>query len=166
MVTERSREDIWAILDRVPDPEIPSVSICDLGIVREVDVDRVPPLVTLTPTYSGCPATELIRDAIRDALKAAGIETVSFETRLSPPWTSEWLSERGKLGLRREGIAPPAESPALGTQQVIRFVSKPPSCPRCNAKTTTRLAEFGATACKALYRCEACGEPFEYFKPI
>jgi ring-1,2-phenylacetyl-CoA epoxidase subunit PaaD len=139
-------EEVWAVLERVPDPEIPVLSVVDLGIVREVAADRV----AITPTYTGCPATQVIERDIRAALDAAGFEHVRIDTVLSPPWTTEWISEAGKAKLRAYGIAPPT------TQQV--------ECPQCGSTDTEELSRFGSTPCKAQWRCRACLEPFDLFK--
>lgn len=155
---------VWKVLEAVPDPEIPVVSVCDLGIVREVraDGDRIE--VVVTPTYSGCPATEMIARGIREALEAAGARQVQVHRRLSPPWSTEWISAYGRARLREYGIVPPQL--AAGEAAVIYMVPRALECPCCGSHRTTRLSQFGSTACKALWRCEACGEPFEYFKPI
>jgi ring-1,2-phenylacetyl-CoA epoxidase subunit PaaD len=155
----------WEALQQVPDPELPAVSVCDLGIVREVHASPDGITVVVTPTYSGCPATEMIEAAIREALQNAGAGGVTVETRLSPAWTSDWLTSEARVKLHAHGIAPP-QAAVDGQTQPLRFVPRAPSCPRCGARNTTRLSEFGSTACKALYRCERCREPFEYFKPI
>jgi ring-1,2-phenylacetyl-CoA epoxidase subunit PaaD len=155
----------WQVLQQVPDPELPAVSVCELGIVREVHAGLDGVRVVVTPTYSGCPATEMIDAAIRAALQGAGAGAVTVETRLSPAWTSDWVTSEARAKLREHGIAPP-RSAANGETQPLRFVPPAPACPRCGARTTVRLSEFGSTACKALYRCEQCREPFEYFKPI
>ena len=153
----------WRVLAEVPDPEIPVISVTELGIVRDVKAADESLTVVVTPTYSGCPATEAIETAIRDALREAGAGEVRIETRLAPPWTSDWLDPAAAEKLRRHGIAPPGSSAAA---QRVRVAPRPPACPRCGSRDTERLSEFGATACKALYRCTACREPFEYFKPI
>ena len=153
----------WRVLAQVPDPEIPAISVTELGIVREVRHENDALTVVVTPTYSGCPATEVIEAAIRAALREAGAQDVRIETRLFPAWTTDWLTPAAAQKLRAYGIAPP--QPAAGAQP-LRFVPPAPACPRCGAKHTERLSEFGATACKALYRCNACREPFEYFKPL
>lgn len=159
----------WAVLDRVPDPEVPVISVCELGIVREVVADGDALAVVLTPTYSGCPATEVIEADIRAALLAAGLGPVSVRMQRAPAWTTEWISAAGRRKLREYGIAPPG--PVDATQGVaMRFVPRRKAaaldCPRCGSPDTECLAAFGSTACKALYRCRACGEPFEHFKPI
>jgi ring-1,2-phenylacetyl-CoA epoxidase subunit PaaD len=144
---------IWALLAEVPDPEIPVLSIVDLGIVRHVRQDLDGRLhVGLTPTYSGCPATEVIRIAVRAALDAGGYVDAVLEEVLSPPWTSEWLTSAARAKLTAFGIAPPEWQAPLVT------------CPRCGSRATERVSEFGSTPCKAHYRCSACQEPFDYFK--
>ena len=158
-----TEEQAWSVLRKVPDPEIPVISITELGIVRDVRVDQDVVTVTVTPTYSGCPATEVIAASICDALQAAGAGNVRTETRLSPPWTTDWIAPEAAEKLRVHGIAPPG---VRATTQTLRFVPSPPRCPRCGARKTIRVSEFGSTACKALYRCPSCLEPFEYFKPI
>ncbi len=162
-MTTITEDQAWSVLRTVPDPEIPVISITELGIVREIRTEQDAVTVVVTPTYSGCPATEVIADSICDALEAAGAGSVHIETRLSPPWTTDWLAPEGAEKLRVYGIAPPG---ARSTARTVRFVSPPPQCPRCGEKKTTRVSEFGSTACKALYRCPSCLEPFEYFKPI
>ncbi|KMN35704.1 MULTISPECIES: 1,2-phenylacetyl-CoA epoxidase subunit PaaD [Chromobacterium] len=160
----------WRALERVPDPEVPVVSLCELGIVRRVRRVDGDLEVTLTPTYSGCPATEAIAASVRQALGRAGETRVVLRTQLSPPWTTDWISAAGRDKLRRYGIAPPEPGGAaeVGGKdwQPLRFQPASPACPRCGSRRSRRLSQFGATACKALYRCEACLEPFEYFKPI
>ena len=143
----RIAKGIWAVLAEVPDPEIPAVSVVDLGIVREVSAERV----TITPTYSGCPATLFIEQNIRDALDAAGFRSVSIETMLSPPWTTEWISDAGKAKLAVYGIAPP-DLAATAT------------CPQCGSTDTEEVSRFGSTPCKAQWRCRDCLEPFDRFK--
>jgi ring-1,2-phenylacetyl-CoA epoxidase subunit PaaD len=154
----------WDVLGRVPDPEIPAISVTELGIVRDVQAveDRVD--VVVTPTYSGCPATEAIERSIREALAAAGARDVHVRQQLSPAWSTDWIAEDARERLRAYGIAPPGERPAAD-QQPLSFVPRV-SCPRCGSADTERLSQFGSTACKALYRCRACREPFEYFKPL
>jgi ring-1,2-phenylacetyl-CoA epoxidase subunit PaaD len=155
----------WEVLDAVPDPEIPVLSVCDLGIVRDVRTEGGTISVTVTPTYSGCPATETISGDIRGALLGAGAEHVEVRTRLDPPWSTDWISEGGREKLRRHGIAPP-HAVASDTPRPVRIFGRAVQCPRCGSACTTRLSAFGSTACKALYRCEACREPFDYFKPL
>ncbi len=164
----------WAVLDGVPDPEVPAVSVCDLGIVRAVHeraaADGGGLEVVLTPTYSGCPATDVIEASVVEALVAAGFGPIVVRLQRSPAWSTDWLSAEGRRKLREYGIAPPGER-APDAAQPIRLVgmrARAPviTCPRCGDKHTERLSAFGSTACKSLYRCLACREPFEYFKPI
>jgi ring-1,2-phenylacetyl-CoA epoxidase subunit PaaD len=166
--TTRS-ERAWSVLAQVLDPEVPVLSVCELGIVREVVADAHGTRVVLTPTYSGCPATEVIAASVREALDAAGLGPVSVSHRLAPAWTTDWISAEGRRKLREYGIAPPSGLAALaGAAVPIRIVRReaPLACPRCDSTDTERLSAFGATACKALWRCRACREPFEHFKPI
>ncbi|HUL19047.1 MAG TPA: 1,2-phenylacetyl-CoA epoxidase subunit PaaD [Steroidobacteraceae bacterium] len=154
----------WAILEDVPDPEIPVLSITDLGIVRYVRCDADGQLhVGLTPTYSGCPATEVIRQSVRAALQAHGCADVQLEEVLSPPWSSDWVSAAGRAKLTAFGIAPPAT--AVSSPRQLRGTPRI-ACPRCASPDTERISEFGSTPCKAHYRCASCGEPFDYFKCI
>lgn len=155
----------WDALAGVPDPEVPVLSVVDLGIVRELAVgaqDRVE--VTLTPTYSGCPATEVIEAAVVDALRRAGAREVQVSHRLDPPWTTDWIGAAAAEKLRAYGIAPPHLKAAEA--QPLRFHPRGIACPRCGSTNAQLLSAFGATACKALYRCLDCREPFELFKPI
>jgi ring-1,2-phenylacetyl-CoA epoxidase subunit PaaD len=155
-------EHIWALLASIPDPEIPVLSIVDLGIVRYVrraDDERVH--VGLTPTYSGCPATDVIRALVRSVLDRAGQQEALIEEVLFPPWTSEWLSEEGRAKLRAFGIAPPEDAVASPKRL---WPAGAVSCPRCGSRASERVSEFGSTPCKAHYRCGACAEPFDYFK--
>jgi ring-1,2-phenylacetyl-CoA epoxidase subunit PaaD len=160
-------EQAWAVLHTVPDPEVPALSLTDLGIVRDVRADHPGLEVVLTPTYSGCPATEVISQSVVDALDAAGLGPVRITMQRAPAWTTDWMSEDGRRKLREYGIAPPGPVDlAAGTP--IRIVRRAAAvaCPRCGSEHTERLSAFGSTACKALYRCIACREPFEHFKPI
>jgi len=150
VTTALSKAQVYEWLADVPDPEIPVLSILDLGIVREVTVkDKV--TVTLTPTYSGCPATEAIESSVLEALKSHGVDEIAIRRVLSPPWTTDWISEDGREKLRKYGIAPPSKSLEI-------------ACPQCESLNTERVSEFGSTACKASWRCCDCLEPFEYFK--
>jgi len=164
---------LWSWLEQVPDPEIPAVSVVDLGIVRDVVWDPVEGdvcIVTVTPTYSGCPATDVIGNQIRDALEAHGVARVRLELQLSPAWTTDWLSQAAREKLRVYGIAPPVaggvSEQAVDLSQLRRNVGSTPSveCPRCGSSRTELTSQFGSTPCKALYRCNACLEPFDYFK--
>ncbi|MDO8773622.1 MAG: 1,2-phenylacetyl-CoA epoxidase subunit PaaD [Burkholderiaceae bacterium] len=159
----------WAVLQTVLDPEVPVVSVCELGIVRDVLLQGDGLQVVLTPTYSGCPATELIESNVVAALVAAGLGPVSVTLQRAPAWTTDWISAEGRAKLRDYGIAPPG--PALPDDAVVmQFMPrrKAPAlnCPRCGSSNTERISAFGSTACKALYRCLACKEPFEHFKPL
>jgi ring-1,2-phenylacetyl-CoA epoxidase subunit PaaD len=148
----------------VPDPEIPVLSIVDLGIVRHVHHDAAGRVhVGITPTYSGCPATEVIRGEVRKALGAGGFHDALLEEVLSPPWSSAWLTSAGRQKLQAFGIAPPQAELARP-----RHLWQAPAvtCPRCASPGAQRVSEFGSTPCKAHYRCRACGEPFDYFKCI
>jgi len=149
---------IMAALAAVPDPEIPVISVVDLGIVRGVRAD--PPAVLITPTYSGCPATIAIETAVRVALDAAGFAFVPVETLLSPPWTTDWISEQGRDRLREYGIAPPPRGAAARSLRG----DEPVECPRCGSTDTMEVSRFGSTPCKALWRCRSCLEPFDRFK--
>ncbi len=164
----------WAVLDTVPDPEVPALSLRDLGVVREVivrDGEAAAGLeVVLTPTYSGCPATEVIAQSVKAALEEEGLGPVTVTHRLAPAWTTDWISESGRRKLREYGIAPPDH---LGEHNASTLAARPIrlrprnlACPRCGSTDTERLSAFGSTACKALHRCLACREPFEHFKPI
>ncbi len=157
-------EQAWDVLARVADPEIPVISVTELGIVREVRAGAAAVEVVVTPTYSGCPATEVIARSIETALRDAGADEVRVETRLAPPWTTDWIAPEAQEKLRRYGIAPPGRAAAAQVQP-LSFVPRV-DCPMCGSTHTERLSAFGATACKALYRCRDCREPFEFFKPI
>ena len=155
----------WSALRAVKDPEIPVLNIVDLGLIRHVIVTAQGVLeVGLAPTYSGCPATAVIRGSVGAALRAAGFVEASIIEVLSPPWTSDWLTAEGREQLRRYGIAPPAS--AVGSPRQIWRAAPPVCCPRCESVATEELSRFGSTPCKALYRCKTCLEPFEYFKCI
>lgn len=155
MVTTRPAiNDVWSWLDEVPDPEIPVISVVDLGIVREVAWQGETLEVTVTPTYSGCPATSVISFEIESALRSRGVEQVRLRTQIAPPWTTEWLSDKGRKKLEAYGIAPPR--PAGG----------PERCPLCKSPDVARISQFGSTPCKAQWRCNDCLEPFDYFKCI
>lgn len=159
-------ERAWAALHGVLDPEVPALSVCDLGIVRDVREDGTGLEVVLTPTYSGCPATEAIERAVRQALDDAGLGPVRVRLQRAPAWTTDWISDEGRRKLREYGIAPPGAVPDAGTATIRLMPRTPVACPRCGSTHTERLSAFGSTACKALYRCLACREPFEHFKPI
>jgi ring-1,2-phenylacetyl-CoA epoxidase subunit PaaD len=153
----------WAVLGGVLDPEVPALSVCDLGIVREVLIAEDGGLhVVLTPTYSGCPATEVISENVCAALDAAGLGPTRTSLRRAPAWSSDWISAEGRHKLHAYGIA----APGPAGESTVHVIARGVTCPRCNSRQTERLSAFGSTACKAMYRCLACHEPFEHFKPI
>lgn len=162
---QATNEQIWAWLADVPDPEIPVISVVDLGIVREVALEGDECIVTITPTYSGCPAMQVIADSIEAALKAHGVQRLTMKTRLSPAWTTDWMSEAGKGKLKGYGIAPPAQQVIDISRLSRRGVEDIKiTCPNCGSDHTRITSQFGSTPCKALYRCNDCLEPFDYFK--
>ncbi len=160
---------VWTLLETVPDPEIPVLSVVDLGIIRHVHFSQSRDggpwqlRVGVTPTYSGCPATEVIRRSVVSALVRAGCGNAIVEDVLSPPWTSDWLSDEGRRKLQLYGIAPP-EKCVSSPRQLFRPATV--ACPRCGSRATEQLSEFGSTPCKAHYRCTSCLEPFDHFKCI
>lgn len=145
---------VWQWLGQIPDPEIPVISLTDLGIIRDVAWEGDTLIVTVTPTYSGCPATSIINLDIEAALRGHGIEKLTLERRLSPAWTTDWLTDEGRAKLEKYGIAPP--QPAGGPQH----------CPHCKSPQVEKISQFGSTPCKAQWRCQDCLEPFDYFKCI
>ncbi|MCK0139287.1 1,2-phenylacetyl-CoA epoxidase subunit PaaD [Aliiroseovarius sp. F47248L] len=149
-----SVDTIWDWLDQVPDPEIPVISLVDLGIIRDVQWEGDMLNVTVTPTYSGCPATTIINLDIQTALKNHGIEKLTLHRQLSPAWTTDWLTDKGKAALEKFGIAPPSAK------------GEPERCPNCGGHDLEHTSQFGSTPCKALWRCRDCLEPFDYFKCI
>ena len=165
MVNNISREQIYEWLADVKDPEVPALSVLDLGIVRDISVGNdgngSMVTVTITPTYSGCPAMDVISISIRMALAGYGISDVIINQQLSPAWTTEWMTEEGKRKLKEYGIAPPNRK---AFQPLGLFEDEDVECPRCHSRHTQMVSQFGPTSCKALYKCENCKEPFEYFK--
>ncbi len=150
-----SEAQIWAWLEGVPDPEIPVISVVDLGVIRAVDVGSSDDVkITITPTYSGCPAMSIIALDIRTALEKRGVENLTLETKIAPPWTTDWLSAKGRAQLEDYGIAPP------------RAAGGPAHCPQCKSRQVEKISRFGSTPCKAQWRCTSCLEPFDYFKCI
>lgn len=182
-----SVDQVWQWLDQVPDPEIPVISLVDLGIIRELRYDDDTLVVVVTPTYSGCPATSIINRDIEAALHGHGVKLLRLERRLAPAWTTDWISEKGRARLREYGIAPPmgesspddqaavdasgsGAKPGTGAKRIWLKQdgadSRPVPCPRCGSRHTARVSQFGSTPCKASYRCLDCLEPFDYFKCI
>ena len=158
MVTEN---EIWHYLEEVFDPEIPVLTIVDLGVVRSVLLKNLECLVVITPTYSGCPAMKLIEEEVISKLKEKGVDNVKVELTLSPAWTTDWISENGRAKLLEYGIAPPQDE----VDKSVLF-SEPTNvpCPQCKSKNTRMISQFGSTACKAHYQCNDCLEPYDYFK--
>ncbi|TAF50681.1 MAG: phenylacetate-CoA oxygenase subunit PaaJ [Sphingobacteriia bacterium] len=152
--------EIKAILETVSDPEIPVLSVLDLGVVRNMSKEGDAVTIQLTPTYNGCPAVDAMSMSIKLALLSAGYKTVHIETVLSPAWTSDWISDEGKQKLKAYGIAPPIGK-SLYPEDMENLT---PPCPQCGSEETTLVSAFGSTACKALFRCISCKEPFDYFK--
>ena len=162
--------EIWDLLGGIPDPEIPVISIVELGIVREVTFDGPTLVVSVTPTYSGCPATEVIARDIADTLRQAGYSDHRIRTQLAPAWTTDWIEPAALERLRVYGIAPPGERVATQRVDVSGLRRRAPqraiACPRCGSLRTHELSPFGSTPCKAQHRCDDCLEPFDYFKPF
>ncbi len=157
----------YEIAAGTPDPELPMVTVADLGILRAVDETAGGVVVTITPTYSGCPAMREIGQDVRGRLERAGFAPVTVRTRLAPAWSSDWITEEGQRKLAAAGIAPPPAAPRRSGPVPLTLGPRPaPSCPRCGSPDTRRTAEFSATACKSLHRCDHCGEPFEAVKPL
>ncbi|HVZ78105.1 MAG TPA: 1,2-phenylacetyl-CoA epoxidase subunit PaaD [Gemmatimonadaceae bacterium] len=160
-----SRDDLYRIVGEVKDPEVPVLSVVELGIVRDVQADGSHVTVTLTPTYSGCPAMRTIEQDIRDTLATHGITDVSVETVYSPAWTTDWIGPEAREKLRQFGIAPPGPAEQGGLITLTRRRTPVP-CPFCGSSNTERRSEFGSTACKAIHFCNACRQPFDEFKPF
>ena len=151
MVKEISTHTIWELLKTIPDPEIQAISIVDLGIVRKVHFEETTLHITVTPTYSGCPAMSFMKDEIIRHLELEGITNYQVNTSLAPAWTTDWMSDEVKAKLKEAGIAPPSNNNI---------------CPQCDSSEVEVISDFGSTACKALYKCNQCNEPFHYFKQI
>ena len=169
LVDPTRAERAWAVLATVLDPEVPALSVRDLGIVRDVIEHDDGLEIVLTPTYSGCPATEVIAQDCLAAIAAAGLGAARVTLRRAPAWTTDWISDEGRRKLRDYGIAPPGPvEPGAGVaMRIVRRRAAPAlACPRCGSVQTEQLSAFGSTACKSLHRCTACREPFEHFKPI
>ncbi len=164
MTLVQQTKRLWELLDSVEDPEVPVISIVDLGIVRDIQInDANMVIVTITPTYSGCPAMEYIEKGIKQCLVDNGYQLQEIKTVLHPAWTTDWLSVKGREKLKAYGIAPPVNSP---NKNELFSEPKEIECPQCHSKNTKMISQFGSTACKALYKCEDCLEPFDYFKCI
>ena len=156
-------KQIWSILETVMDPEVPVLSITDLGIVRDVKIENDSVEVVITPTYTGCPAMDVISMNLRFALMSHGFKNINIKQVLSPAWTTDWMTEEGKQKLKEYGIAPPNPKQQVCDEQLFA-PHEAVQCPRCESYHTHRISEFGSTACKALYKCDDCKEPFDYFK--
>lgn len=153
-------ENIYSLLSEIPDPEIPVITISELGILRSVEMENDKVVVTITPTYSGCPAMKMIEDEIKKSLKENGIENVSVKMVYTPAWTTDWMNDEAKEKLRKYGISPPGKLNKLNSISGDSAVS----CPRCGSKDVKLVSHFGSTACKAIYTCNNCREPFDQFK--
>lgn len=166
--TELLAARAWDAAATVLDPEIPVLSIADLGMLREVRVDdRMHATVVITPTYSGCPAMETIGREVREALERVGFHEADVRQVLQPAWTTEWMSPEGRRRLEEYGIAPPSRRPAPGGPVEVQLSARPAiRCPRCGSPQVRELSRFGSTSCKALYQCASCAEPFDYFKVL
>ncbi|MDQ0146010.1 1,2-phenylacetyl-CoA epoxidase subunit PaaD [Pseudarthrobacter niigatensis] len=164
--TRTPEQKAWDIAATVVDPEIPVLSIADLGILRKVDVAGGDVTVTITPTYSGCPAMDAIRDDLHTAFKKEGYGDVHVDLVLAPAWTTDWMTEAGKQKLQEYGIAPPSGNSRAGGHSGPIRLSLAVKCPQCNSLNTKELTRFGSTSCKALYVCQDCKEPFDYFKVL
>jgi ring-1,2-phenylacetyl-CoA epoxidase subunit PaaD len=166
--TNISTQQIWQILDQITDPEIPVISIVDLGIVRHIHRDEKGIEIFITPTYSGCPAMDVISMNIRMELLQIGFSNIKITQQLSPAWTTDWMTEKGKAQLKAYGIAPPQTlSEKSHSNRIDKMLFNDEvmvECPQCQSKKTKLLSQFGSTACKALYQCQDCKEPFDYFK--
>lgn len=155
-------DEIWAALDEIMDPEIPVVSMVELGIVREVQTQDDTVIVSMTPTFAGCPALDVMRNAIVEKLRGRGIENVQVKTVLSPPWTTDWITEPARAKLKTFGLAPPP----LHGGNVALYFDAPVACPYCSSTNTRVTNNFGPTLCRAIYFCRSCHQPFEQFKPL
>lgn len=147
-------QDIWNWLSEVPDPEIPVISLVDLGVIRDVAIDNSAVTITITPTYAGCPATSVINFEVENALRSRGVTEITLKRQLSPAWTTDWIAQEAMTKLENYGIAPP------------QAAGGPERCPQCKSKNVERISQFGSTPCKAQWRCQDCLEPFDYFKCI
>ncbi len=161
----KTAEDIFTLLSEIPDPEIPVISIIELGVIRNIEIINDSTIsLKITPTYSGCPAMKQIEDDVRKKLSENGFTTIDIKTIFSPPWTTDWITPAAKEKLRKYGIAPPENS--TEDKSWLTGKVKNIACPRCKSLNTKLISQFGSTACKALYQCQDCQEPFDYFKCI
>ena len=160
--TQSHLSHLISLISEIPDPEVPVITIAELGILRDVKNENGKIIVTITPTYSGCPAMKAIENEIAEILKANSIERFEIKYTYSPAWTTDWLNDTAKEKLRAYGIAPPEKTSS--DKNVLSLQQKIKSCPRCKSTNTEMISAFGSTACKALFRCKNCGEPFDYFK--
>lgn len=168
-IAEATRATVWDLAAAVPDPELPMVTLADLGILRSATVDGQAVTVTITPTYSGCPAMREMSADLRNRLERAGFDNVTVRTQLSPAWSSDWITAQGRAKLAAGGIAPPGSATRREAGPVPLTLLAPPrsvTCPYCGSASTRETAAFSGTACKALRRCESCHEPFEHVKEI
>ena len=162
MSVATTTDALWALLEEVKDPEVPVISVVELGVLRNIELAAETINITITPTYSGCPAMQVMEDDMRACLAKHGYEKVNFTTVLSPAWTTDWLTDSAKEKLREYGIAPPEQ--ATSDKSFLTGQPKSVTCPNCGSRNTAMLSQFGSTACKALYKCSDCLEPFDYFK--
>ena len=158
-----SKEEIWTVLEEIPDPEIPVISINELGVLREIKKEPSGFVITITPTYSGCPAMNQIETDIKNKLAELGVKKYSINLQYHPAWTTDWMSAEAKDKLLEYGISPPNKSV---DKSALLGVKKTPICPKCKSLNTKMISQFGSTACKALYQCNECLEPYDYFKCI
>ena len=165
-IVDFTNKQLWKQLESVPDPEIPVVGIVEMGIVRYVSITNGSVEVTMTPTFSGCPALHVIRDSIENAIRDLGIESVEVKTVLSPPWSTDWITEEAKQKLKEYGITPPVAAPKHNGENLIQLDVSPMICPRCDSINTETKNTFGPTLCKSIHYCNNCNEPFESFKAI
>ena len=158
-----SSDSIFTLLSEIPDPEIPVISITDLGIIRNINSVDDKLIISITPTYSGCPAMKQIEDDIKIKLKENGFTNVEIKMVYAPAWTTDWINDEAKEKLRKYGIAPPEHS-TIDKRVLMGLEERVVKCPKCGSKNTTMISQFGSTACKSLYKCTDCLEPFDYFK--
>lgn len=161
----KTESDLWQVLSSIPDPEIPVISIVELGVIRSITIDAENTVtIKITPTYSGCPAMKQMEDDVRTSIEKEGFQNIKIEMIYNPAWTTDWLSAEARIKLQNYGIAPPEES--TSDKSFLTGRSRSVTCPRCKSKETIMVSQFGSTACKALYQCKNCLEPFDYFKCI